>query len=107
MDAEGGPHVYVVGSHMTAAGLRAPLYAQPILERRYGAENLRTITGPRGTTFMADVHGIHRGMPPRHKPRLILQVQFSILPIFALEYEPVARSTTSGLDAYVNRLLVL
>ena len=107
VDAEGGPHVYAAGSHLTAAGLRAQLYAQPMVERRFGTENLWTMTGPRGTTFMADVHGIHRGVPPRHKPRLILQAQYSLLPIFAFEYEPVAHPAAHGLDAYVNRLLVV
>ena len=50
-------------------------------------------------------------MPTRHGgragvPRLILQVQYSLLPIFAFRYEPVPVALPRGLDAYVNRLMV-
>jgi hypothetical protein len=106
VDAESGPHVYVAGSNRTAATLRAQAHALAALERRYGAGQIRTVTGPPGTTFMADTHGIHQGLPPRRRPRLILQAQYSLLPNFALRYAPVAVASAGSLDGYVNRLLV-
>jgi hypothetical protein len=107
VDAGAGPHAYVVGSHDTPATLRARPYPRESLERRFGTESIRTITGPAGTTFMADTYGIHMGEPPQSRPRLILQVQYSILPIFAFEYRPIAASAGMLVDTYVNRLLIL
>ncbi|WP_194152294.1 phytanoyl-CoA dioxygenase family protein [Muricoccus nepalensis] len=104
--AEDGPHVYVRGSHNTAAQLRARPYQRAALEREYGPRSIRTVTGPAGTTFVADTHGIHMGLPPAGAPRLILQVQYSILPIFAFRYAPVAAPLPAGLDPYVNRLIM-
>lgn len=103
---EAGPHVYVRGSHNTAARLRARPYQRAALEREYGAGSISTVTGPAGTTFVADTHGIHMGLPPAGVPRLILQVQYSLLPIFAFRYDPVLAPLPQGLDPYVNRLMV-
>lgn len=103
---EDGPHAYVLGSHRTAAGLRARAHDRAAVEREFGAGRIRTVIGPAGTTFLADTHGIHMGMPPRAMPRLILQVQYSLLPVFAFRYEPVPAVLPGHLDAYVNRLMV-
>lgn len=106
VDADSGPHVYVRGSHRTAARLRARPYAQAAIERQYGAGNMQLVTGPRGTAFVADTYGIHAGMPPVLKPRLILQAQYSVLPIFAFLYRPVSLPAHATLDHYVNRLMI-
>ena len=106
VEPDAGPHVFVCGSHETAARLRAQPYERAALEREYGAARIRSITGPAGTTFMADTHGIHMGQPPARAARLILQVQYSLLPIFAFHYEPVPVALPRGLDPYVNRLMV-
>ncbi|MFC0385510.1 phytanoyl-CoA dioxygenase family protein [Muricoccus vinaceus] len=103
---EDGPHVYVLGSHKTAADLRARPFELGAAERAYGAGSIRTVTGRAGTTFLADTHGIHMGTPPRAMPRLILQVQYSLLPVFAFRYAPVAAALPAHLDAYTNRLMV-
>ncbi|SHJ86549.1 hypothetical protein SAMN02745194_03572 [Roseomonas rosea] len=106
VDERTGPHVFVTGSHRTAATLRARPFSRAALERDYGADRIRMITGPGGTTFIADTHGIHMGMPPVRAPRLVLQVQYSLLPIFAFRYEPVALAARPrALDPYVNRLI--
>ena len=106
VDAESGPHVYVKGSHKVAAEMRAQLYEQAALERRYGRANLHAVLGPRGTAFIAATEGIHRGVPPIDKPRLILQAQYSLLPVFAFRYQPVSLPAPSRVNAYVNRLLI-
>lgn len=106
VDEDTGPHVFVAGSHRTAGRLRARPYDAAEIERRYGRDAVWTITGPRGTAFIADTYGIHRGAVPLARPRLILQVQYSLLPVFALLYRPVAAEPRPGLDPYVNRLLL-
>ncbi|WP_052403006.1 hypothetical protein [Muricoccus aerilatus] len=104
---EAGPDVYVRGSHLTSARFRVKPYQRNALERKYGPQSVHTITGAAGTAFVADTHGIHMGMPPAGAPRLILQVQYSILPIFAFHYEPVPAPLHYSPDPYVNRLIVV
>jgi hypothetical protein len=106
VDAEAGPHVYVLGSHKTAAKIRAERYDGEGLEKRYGPNSLKTVLGPRGTAFIAATSGIHKGVPPLSKPRLILQAQYSLLPVFAFRYRPVTLPVQPLVDAYVNRLLI-
>jgi hypothetical protein len=106
VDAEAGPHIYVMGSHRETAELRARLYSRDGLAKRYGEESLKTVTGARGTAFIAATHGIHMGMPPATKPRLILQAQYSLLPVFAFRYRPIALAAPPCVDSYVNRLLI-
>jgi hypothetical protein len=105
VDATSGPHIYVRGSHRTAARLRARPYSSSEVERRFGPDNIVRITGPRGTTFIADTYGIHRGEIPLEKPRLIFQVQYSLLPIYAFLYDPKP-VPIERLHRHVNRLLI-
>lgn len=107
VDAESGPHCYVRGSHRSAFGLLGRDYRAADLKARFGAESMRLVTGPRGTTFLADTLGVHCGEAPRSRARLLLQVQYSMLPVFAFRYAPEkAPAETPGLDAYSNRLVV-
>ena len=103
---ETGPHAYVRGSHLTAGRIRSHPYAPQQLMERYGADNIQLIVGPRGTAFLADTWGIHSGQVPRRAPRLILQAQYSLLPVYALRYDPVPIQVGRAFDRYVNRLLV-
>jgi hypothetical protein len=106
VDEGAGPHVYVRGSHRGAGRLRSSPYDANAVEARYGRDNVLKICGPRGTSFIADTWGIHRGAIPRERPRLILQAQYSLLPVFAFKYEPLAMDSAGPIDPYVNRLLV-
>ncbi|MCO6419196.1 hypothetical protein JYK14_23980 [Siccirubricoccus sp. KC 17139] len=105
VDAGAGPHVYIRGSHRTAGGLRARPFGSGEAEARFGAANVLAVTGPAGTSFMADVHGVHRGAVPTGRPRLMLQAQYSLLPVYAFRYEPLPTPPPLPVDPYVNRLL--
>lgn len=105
VDETSGPHSFVRGSHKTAFGMTAKAYHEDALVRRYGREAVTRIVGPRGTTFLADTIGIHCGLAPTRRPRLILQIQYSLLPIYAFLYQPAKRSGGS-FDPYCNRLLI-
>jgi hypothetical protein len=106
VDHGSGPHAFVMQSHRTAAQLRARPYSRRTIDSRYGRDKVHTVLGPRGTAFMADTYGIHAGMVPKSGPRLVLQAQYSLLPVFAFEYEPVEARGASDLDPYVTRLLI-
>ncbi|MDB5415160.1 MAG: hypothetical protein JWR10_3495 [Rubritepida sp.] len=105
VDEDCGPHTYVQGSHRTAGRMRARPYPQATVDQDYPGR-ARAITGPRGTAFMADTYGIHAGLVPTARPRLMLQVQYSLLPVFAFRYEPVALEAKAGMEPYVSRLLL-
>jgi hypothetical protein len=106
VDSGAGPHSYVVRSFRTAGRIRSRAYSRGEIDRRFGRGALCTITGRRGTAFLADTHGIHAGINPTRTPRLILQAQYSLLPVFAFEYQSIVLQDTEGLDPYVNRLLI-
>jgi len=106
VDETSGPHEYVLGSHRTSGTLRGGSYGDAEVNRQYGGDKLTHVTGPRGTTFLADTWGIHKGGVPVSKPRLIFQVQYSILPIYRLDYGQRIRSRTAAIDKYASRLLL-
>jgi len=106
VDPEAGPHIFVSKSHKTAGRLRERPYSPEEVEKLYGKDAVLTINGPAGTCFVADTYGVHRGAVPSKRPRLILQAQYSLLPVFSFHYQPIAASASSGVDAYVNRLLL-
>jgi hypothetical protein len=102
VDEETGPHEFVEGSQRTSGSIMA----LPCVDEKLEQSHRRKILGPAGTTFIADTWGIHRGNMPISKPRLILQVQYSILPIAMFDYTPVNIPFPDYIDRYTNRLLL-
>ncbi len=105
VDAESGPHSFVITSHKSSGTLRARSFTTAEVEKKYGTANIVQIVGPRGTNFIANTYGIHKGVPPLRRPRLMLQATYSLLPNFALRYRPVEMVNRPALDPYINRLL--
>ena len=100
-----GPHVFVAGSQRETPPLFARRYEEVV--DKYGKEVCVAIEGPRGTMFLADTSGVHKGAAALRGPRLILEVGYSLLPIHALDYHPEALARrVFGLDPYINRLIV-
>ncbi len=106
VDHDSGPHVYVRGSHRRARGIRARAYTLGKIEAQYGRASVTPVIGKIGTAFMADTGGIHMGMPPRTRPRLLLAAQYSLLPVYAFRYAPLALVPKPAIDPYVNRLII-
>ncbi|WP_170303635.1 phytanoyl-CoA dioxygenase family protein [Reyranella soli] len=106
--AEGtGPHVFIAGSHRERPPLFARRYSDQDIADKYGEEAFITIEGRRGTMFMADTSGVHKGAAARKGPRLMLEVGYTLLPIYAFDYHPVTLTRqVLDLDPYVNRLIV-
>ena len=104
VDDASGPHHYVARSHLDRMPLRMQRYADRDVARRYGGSV--AITGPAGTTFAIDVKGIHKGVPPVTRPRLMLVIQYSLLPCLMYDYAPVLYRGRARFSAYTNRLMV-
>jgi hypothetical protein len=75
---DSGPHVYVRGTRrQLAAGFRRDRRSEDgDVERAYG-DAITTIEGARGTVFLADTRGLHKGAPPAVGHRLVFQVEFA------------------------------
>jgi hypothetical protein len=106
VDLDAGPHVYLHGSHLTQAPMRLRFYSDNEISSAYSAEKLLTAVGSRGFCFAVDTAGIHKGTAPARNPRLMLQIQYSLLPSYAYHYAPEAYQGPLILDPYVNRLIV-
>lgn len=106
VDDGAGPHVYLHGSHLTQAPVRLRFYSDSEISGAHSADMLLTATGPRGFCFAVDTAGIHKGTAPALQPRLMLQIQYSLLPSYAYRYAPEHYAGPLRLDPYVNRLIV-
>ena len=106
--AEGtGPHVFIAGSHRDKPPLYARRYSDEELARTYGEKAFITIEGRRGTMFLADTSGVHKGAAALEGPRLLLEVGYTLLPVYSFDYHPVRLvRQLCNLDPYINRLIV-
>jgi hypothetical protein len=55
---------------------------------------------------MGDMYGIHAGPIPTTSARLMLEVGYTILPVFALNYRPARMNPRPDVNRYINRLIV-
>ena len=106
VDEESGPHLYVPRSHLTAGSIYARRFDLTDIETTYGKNSITAVTGPARTTFVADTYGVHAGPIPKSKPRLMLEVGYSVLPVFAIRYKPLRIEPRPRVDRYINRLLL-
>ncbi len=101
-----GPHVYLRGSHLTRAPVRLRFHSDEEIDSAYARDRLVTATGARGFGFAVDTAGIHKGAAPSATARLMLQIQYSLLPCYAYRYAPEHYDGAVALDGYINRLIV-
>ncbi len=107
VDEDAGPHVYVAGSHRDRLPVTARRYSDQEVAQKHGPQAQISVCGPRGTMFMADTAGIHKGSAVVKGSRLLLEVGYTLLPIYAMDYSPVALGRNwLNLDRYINRLIV-
>jgi hypothetical protein len=100
-----GPHVYVRNSSNSPKLRRIRRYKDAEIEKVFGRDNVLKFTGLKGTAFLVDTYGYHKGLLPVSDNRLLLQVQYSLHPIAVETYTPV--KTEQGVyQPYVNRLLI-
>lgn len=108
VDEESGPHVFVRGSHKVNALTEIRRLSEEEVAKVFGASNILLFKGPAGTAFLENTYGIHRGVPPTRRPRLLLQVLYSLTPYVGGPARPVAayRESVDGisLDKYINRI---
>ena len=102
--ANSGPHVFVKNSSNSPAFLKPARYSDSEIEGKFGKENIMTFIDTKGTAFMVNTYGFHKGLLPTSGNRLLLVVQYSLGPIGLEEYHPI-KLESAGHDPYINRLL--
>ncbi len=105
-DTEEGPHEFVRTSHLYSGRLRANSFSTVQIAEKYGPDAVVRQCGPRGTSFVADTWGIHRGGAPKNRLRMLFQATYSLLPTYKFEYHPVRSPRARLFDRRMNRLLM-
>lgn len=101
-----GPHMFILGTHLDKATARLHYYSDASIYARYGHDQVATALGECGSAFAVDTAGIHKGNAPSGNARLLLQIQYSLLPNYSYTYDPEAYEGSCTLDPYINRLIV-
>ena len=82
VDEENGPHLCIRGSHLKKSILDVFNFFTRIqslekLSEFYDPEKFVTLQGNSGTGFIEDTFCYHKGITPKSKPRLFLQLHFA------------------------------
>jgi hypothetical protein len=104
VDDQHGPHVFVRGSHRSKpdALRRDGRHSDAEVERAFPGKATK-IGGPRGTVFLADTLGMHKGTPVEVGHRLVFQLE-SCTSLFGAAYSrPEIRQPTPELAAAIER----
>lgn len=110
---DNGPHQMIRRSHLEDT-IGAGKAFDEDCERQF-ADRIQTVTGPAGTAFLVNTIALHRGLPPRTKPRLIAWGRYGFGPninSFDLEAGPIAarvipnKPVSTIKSRYINRLLL-
>lgn len=85
------------------------------VKRFFGADPA-LLTGPAGTSFLADTCGLHKGMPPQIGERLVCQVLYGVTPLVQEPFDRLEMGTNTPdhlparlvepANRYVNRFFV-
>lgn len=107
VEAENGPHIYVKGTSISDKLRKIRRYEDKEVEGTFGKENVTTFIKPKGSAFMVDTYGFHKGLIPKNGRRLILQIQYSLNPLKAETYNPILlqNDEINDYDKYINRLI--
>jgi len=106
VDDESGPHAYVPGSHRSPKLRDIRRYTDEEVEAAYPGETM-IIRGKAGDAFLENTQGLHRGIPPRSKLRLLYQVLYSLSRSPYGPPRPIASRADFpdlDLDPYVNQV---
>jgi len=106
VNEKSGPHIYVRNSSQSPKYRKIRRYSDSEIETAFGKENILKFTAPKGSTFLVDTYGFHKGLLPESENRLLLQVQYSFYPIGIETYEPIKIKDNLNYNSYINRLLI-
>lgn len=106
VDEESGPHAYVPGSHHSPKLREIRRYSDEEVEAAYPGGTM-IIMGKAGDAFLENTQGLHRGIPPKSRLRLLAQVIYSLSRSPYGPPKPLASRADFpdlDLDPYVNQV---
>ena len=101
-----GPHTYVEGSSSSSKLRKIRRYQDQEIIEAFGEEKIIKFVRDKGSMFIVDTYGFHKGTLPVDGNRLLLQIQYSLNPIGIENYKPLKINLKDSFDPYVNRLLI-
>jgi hypothetical protein len=101
-----GPHTYVKGSSSSPKLRKIRRYQDSEIEEAFGKENILKFVRPKGSVFIVNTYGFHKGTLPTKGNRLLLQIQYSLFPIGIENYQPIEVEGENNFNPYINRLLI-
>ena len=105
-DIKYGPTYYVKGSHKSNYNVgNHGRVSDASVFQEFGSKNICSVFGKKGTLFLADTFGIHKGSMPKIEDRLVMQCVYSINPIGSNTYEKTKKIKGTNYDIYINKLL--
>lgn len=107
VNEENGPHIFVKGSHKINKLLQLRRFNDNEVAENF-KNQIITLVRPKGSCFIEDTYGIHKGQLPVNGKRLLLQIQYSYLPLHVENYSPNESTLLEilNLDKYINRLVL-
>ncbi|NWC08299.1 phytanoyl-CoA dioxygenase family protein [Pseudomonas agarici] len=108
VDTESGPHAFVPKSQRHMGYRKIRRYSDQEITSEFGENSIKYFTGGKGTAFLENTFGLHKGQLPSKKRRLLFQAQYSLHPIGISTYKAISL-TNSGpeeFDKYTNRLYI-
>ena len=108
VNIQNGPHIFVKGSHKLNKLIQLRRFKDGEVNDNFDSKNILTLTGSKGSSFIEDTYGIHKGQLPLEGKRLLLQIEYSYLPLHVEEYSPqkIDNENKYVFDNYINRLIV-
>lgn len=107
VSSENGPHTYVQKTSNSKSLRKIRRYTDQEIENTFGEENVKVFVRPKGSAFMVDTYGFHKGLLPKSGRRLLLQIQYSLNPLNVETYSPIQlEETNNQYHKYVNRLIL-
>ena len=79
VDSGSGPHVYIKSSMKSNIDTKKDKsHSDEEIESYYSKDKIMNITGKAGFNFLGDTFSFHKGLTPSSKPRLLLQIYYSL-----------------------------
>ena len=82
VDEDSGPHIFIPGTHKKKKKIHK-------LSRLFDDKNIyssykekKIFHGKKGSAFLVDSYGLHKGETPKNKPRLMLNIHYGRGKIF-------------------------
>ena len=70
------------------------------VEAIFTESEIKRHVGVKGTSFLEDTRGLHKGQLPTERRRLVFQLCYSLLPKYNDSFCPIRRDSINDIEAY-------